>query len=580
MRGFNRLQSRYPVSAIASVRGFLGVAVINELLWRGLSAIDATTGRRIARLLGDQDVAPAFLSVVSVYATEIQLLATVSEWLFIAALFYVYTPNVFRTRASDFAERDSFRGITMLATSGFALVFSSLVVGAPSDLSQPSEFASGFLVALAGATIGYGLFFRYEANWPKQSLDDRVDILAAFIPVPDAERAEIREGITATGSWATLRAYSLFLGVVFTCVIHVFFFSLLSVFVFVLFPLVEILILVSVGHGWLRRRYPDTFNGEDSIAERLDVETRFYAVVSTAGRGIKGWVGLFLCIVFGLFGQVVMLGFALPFVVQDVRLFLHTASSNGITTIFVAVRTWNILGVGLSFLTASAFGVWFWLRMLERLPAFLEDWEHAVGLRAASEREPETTRPMGVMVPPSLAVFASTLWLIHVSRTTGQLVVTPQDMAYALAWPAILGLLLASVWLTRRRDPQTAASDNRALPAALLVQIGIGSVFLWLEFPADTGAQTVSVAFSPLAVMMLVGIPLFFYLQDVYLWGERREDIGMYAFPAVLGLFGGLVIVLGTVGTTDQRFLFIVLGATSLLGAGVLTVDQYLSTHH
>lgn len=578
MRGFNWLQSRAPFSVIASVRGFLGVAAINELLWRGLSAIDATTGRRLARLLGEQDIAPALLSVVSIYVTEIQLIATISEWLFIAALFYVYTPKVFRARATEFTERESFRVITTLATCGFALVFASLVLGSPVDISRPSESAGGFLVACAAAITGYGLFFRYEANWPDQSLDERIAVLAAFIPVPDAERTAIREGITAAGHWATLRAYTLFLSVVFTCVIHVFFFSTLSVIVFGLFPLVEILILLSVGLGWLRRRYPNTFDWADSISDVLDIETRLYDVVSTAGRGIKGWVGLVLCIVFGLFGQAVILGFALPVVLQDVRLFLHTASSIGITTPFVAVRTWNVLGVGLSFLTASAFGVWFWLRMLERLPAFLEDWERAVGLRAASEREPATTRPLGVMMPPSLALFAATLWLIHVSRTTGRLVVTPQDVAYALIWPAILCILLASVWLTLHREPQDAASDNRALPAALLVQIGIGFVFLWLEFPAETGGQAVSVGFSPLAVMMLVAIPFFFYLQDVYLWGERRDGIGMYAFPAALGSFGGFVIVLGTIPTTERQFLFLVLGITTLLGASVLAVDQFLST--
>jgi len=71
--------------------------------------------------------------------------------------------------------------------------------------------------------------------------------------------------------------------------------------------------------------------------------------------------------------------------------------------------------------------------------------------------------------------------------------------------------------MTRNWDVQDPQRDNRALPVALLVQVGIGYVFLWVQFPASRAGQSASFGFSPLAVLMLAAIPWIFYMEDIYL---------------------------------------------------------------
>lgn len=565
------------LSTVLTRQYTVGATAANDLCWQTIVRTDWATIQRILERLGESTVAPAMLSLLAGLNTELQALAAISQWLFVGSLFYVYTPEIFRRSATEHTDRESFRLLTAMLTIGYTVVLSSVIFGTPWTLHSTIGTLLGFLLATAATCVGYGWYFRRVLAWRDQSIADRIDVLAAFIPVPADEREEIHDGIAESGAWATIRASSLFAAVLMTCVMHIFLFGMLSVLVIGLYPLVEILVLLGVGGRTVYRWDPSRFNFEQSRLDILDIKTRLYDAVSNAGRGLKGWTSLFLCVFFGLFTQVLFFAFALGLVAGSTLSFATLVINIGIGTSFGAVLTWNTLGLGLSFLAASIYGVWYWIRILGRLPVFLDAWEVTVGRRESVDRENKVTRPVGLMLPPALALSGATLWIVFAPSGSGQLVVSVPDLVYAAVWPSTLVMMLASVWRTRKKAPQRPWSENLAIPLALLLQNGLGFVFLWLENPSAAGEEPVSFAFSRFGGFALLAVPWLFYLQDVYLWGEARESIWSYVFSGYLAGSGVVVLLLGVYGTNEQSHVFVLLAITILVGAVVLTVDEYLS---
>jgi hypothetical protein len=358
-------------------------------------------------------------------------------------------------------------------------------------------------------------------------------------------------------------------------VISVFLFSFVSVLVLGLYPIVELLVLTGLVVDVIDSRFGLPLNLSSLNQRTLDVETRSYNAVNNAGRGIKGFSAVFLVVVFGLFIQVFLFALSLPFVWNETIPFLITTVSMGVSTLFGVGLAWNTVGVGSSLLTASLYGVWYWTRMLDRLPAFLDEWAVQIGKRDSKDAENDVTRPVGILLPAALAIAITVFWIAVTLRGSDSLQLTGVDILYAIAWPATMILMFESIRRTGHAEPQPAESDASAIPFSLVVQSSILYSVEWLTSIRSSGS--LSIFFAPFATFTLITALWIFYLGDVSIRVRSREDNRRYAFPAYIGLLAVVRVILGRVTRNGMSEWYLLFGLIVLFGAIMLAVDAYAS---
>ncbi|MFW5919173.1 MAG: hypothetical protein ACOCSF_03125 [Halanaeroarchaeum sp.] len=101
------------------------------------------------------------------------------------------------------------------------------------------------------------------------------------------------------------------------------------------------------------------------------------------------------------------------------------------------------------------------------------------------------------------------------------------------------------------------------------------SAVSWIETTSNTNSP--SLVFSPFGAFILIAVPWFFYLQDVYLMGEEYEGVKHYVFPMYLILFGTVVGILGLVATGWSRQMFLFLGFVLVSSAALLSLEEYMT---
>lgn len=560
-------------AVLSSDKGVLGLITINDLFWQTLADIRWITIQRYAETLSESVFAPALVSVLSGFKTEFLAFAMLAQWGFIYSIFYVYTPQIFRRTAENICEDWRFRLLTSISALGFALIMSSFLLNTPRPITK-TQYAGLFLGTAGISFGGWGWYFWSVQDWPTRSPNEQIDLVDEFVPIVKREREDLLARHASSGVWSNLQSTTNFLAILFICLLFTFFFAWISVLVLALYPLVEILVLTSVIAGALERRHRLPFGFGSPNHYTLDIEERLYGTISTATRGLKGWTTLLLLIGFGLFVQVLGFAYIVTFVWQETVPFLVSAGLAGFTDGVVFTITWNVAGMGFSVLVATVYGVWYWIRMLERLPSYLDFWADKVGKRETEAPESRITRPVGVMIPPTMAIFATLLWMV-LDQTNGPGLST-LDILYAITWPLLIVGMLASVWLTRHRNPQPPETDGRAIPLSLVVQLlGGVSAVSWIGNASNENAP--SLVFSPFGAFILVAVPWFFYLQDVYLIGEEYEGVKHYVFPMYLILFGTVVGILGLVATGWTRLMLLFLGIVLVSSAGLLSLEEYMT---
>ena len=560
-------------AVLSSDKGVLGLITVNDLFWQTLADIRWITIQRYAETLGETVVAPALVSVLSGLETEFLVLAMLAQWGFIYAIFFVYTPQVFRRTAENICEDWRFRLPTSTSALGFALIMSSFLLNTPRSLTKTKYV--GLFLGIAGISFGgWGWYFWSVQEWPTRSPNEQIDLVDEFVPIVKREREDLLARYASSGVWSNLQSTTNFLAILFICLLFTFFFAWVSVLVLALYPLVEILVLTSVMAGALDRWYRLPFGFGSPNHYTTDIEERLYKSISTAASGLKGWTTLLLLIGFGLFVQVLGFAYVVSFVWHEIVPFLVSAGLAGVNDWVLFTITWNVAGMGFSVLVATVYGVWYWIRMLERLPSYLDFWANKVGKRETEAPESRITRPVGVMVPPSMAIFATLLWMVLDQANSPGL--STLDILYAITWPLLMVGIIVSVWLTRHRDPQLPETDRTAIPLSLVVQLlGGVSAVSWIGNPSN--AESPSLVFSPFGAFILIAVPWFFFLQDVYLLGEGYEGVKHYVFPMYLFLFGTIVGILGLAATGWTRLMFLFLGFVLVSSSGLLSLEEYMT---
>ena len=479
-------------------------------------------------------------------------------WLAGWALFYVVVfraaPLVFPTAVREWTEREGFRHLTALATVAFGVYVAGAFTASffPSGLFYPVPFRPAPVTLYGVPALAALAFVGYlAADEPARFTRDTgfvvqfFDAATRFSDVTDSEGGT--NGGRNTETWPDRVVFGLVTLLVLAAVLGVvFFLGLFAQVLSYLYPLPELLALGYVGLSVAAPEYADDRTSD--LERRLVTGT---AVVSWGPKGAAAcllvFAGLFASTVGFLFGTLVVAGvtraLADPTVPVDFTPFEWVTAATAV----VWLATYGL------------YGTWYWVRTLDRLPAFLDAWASRRRVDVASEwtwpweSDPEVAGPGATARPPDLLVAPTVLALGGVLLVTVFGATNPITVAGLLLLAA--GCLAAAA-VARDWTPQPAATEQYALPAALLLQLtGLGVA---LDVTGGWGLTTFVTTGDPSGLpgvleWVLVGalaICIPFYVQDWFLSWTTREDLRAEAVLTGVGLLtGGLVALSGDGGS-------------------------------
>jgi len=245
-------------------------------------------------------------------------------------------------------------------------------------------------------------------------------------------------------------------------------------------PLPELLVLAGV--LWTAGTTSDPSSQSGRPLDAVDVEDRLVRGITAAARNEKGRYALLI----------VSNALILSFLFLNVFMGMFYVDYQGeIQTI-----DWGpFLLVAVPITVYAAYGIWYWLRILRRLPTFL------MGRTTVSE-ESGVTRPVGFLIPAAILAgrlvgFASNAPLLGLA-------------AFVCGVVAIL----CSIAPTSRTSPQSIESDQYAIPISLVIQL---IPFLAFGFP-DT-------------LVAIIVLPSVYFLPEI-----RSQTSDTAALGPVLGL--------------------------------------------
>jgi hypothetical protein len=243
-----------------------------------------------------------------------------------------------------------------------------------------------------------------------------------------------------------------------------------------------------------RRLFPEGRDPESRVVRILGACTD-----SLKGMflGIIGAAGLFVAaipLVFGVRG----IPNAASIVVQAVLAAGSVQSVADAWVLFDAAG--RIVGMVVLWTASGAYGMWFWVRVFDRVPRYLRWWHDQTERPDAPARPPGSLLPSVVLFTAGFLVAMQGLpaWL-HVSLLVG--------------WPVLVSVPVLLVRWTRRRGETPVRNEDYAVTLA----VTLGLVDLWVadvitSLPTDTSAwRLVQFRPDPLAVGVVVLVVFFAY---------------------------------------------------------------------
>jgi hypothetical protein len=436
---------------------------------------------------------------------------------------YLYGPKLFTPLDASLAAARGFR----LILTVWALAF--LGIARTATLSPAAVGAvAGLWGALVATLVWYGRRFR---GWQFFDADGHpARFLDSFLPTD--LRPELREdfrrdglvGLFARGSW--LVAFSV------PFAFAAFVFALAGYVLLLSFPVADVLALASLLLGYLSRR---GVLGDRpvlaSLADR-DLEARVYELVELVSGSLDGATlglavvaGLLFSLVPGVAGGRILVD-SVGLTQQAVVLAVQSLPDEPIAAVGALLIAWQLLGAGVLYVTASGYGMWFWLRELERV--FVSLREDTGSLAPA--------RPRWSMWPP---VVLTTLGLPLTTLSP------PIRAITAVLWPLLAAAALRLLY--RTRGEQSPVIDER--PAVLVAFTLSMTPLLLVGIRGDVSEATGSVRLltvvaehlgeQPRAMFLLCCLAALVYYPSVIEYAEARGGRASYVtavFVAVLGI--------------------------------------------
>jgi hypothetical protein len=225
----------------------------------------------------------------------------------------------------------------------------------------------------------------------------------------------------------------------------------------------------------------------------------------------------------------------------------------------------------------GVYGVWFWYRMLRRFPAFLTAWEEVVQNeevgwlsvitgRALSDYESECDSTEFVARPPDYMLLPTLLFVspiaVYIMLSSG-IAERLAFMTWGVLWPSLLIGTIKSIGWTTEIDPQPPLTDQRALPATLV----IGAIPL-LCYAVGGGLFVEALV---LLLLLVIVVPWLFFGQDIQIWAQDRNNIGVIAYATYL-ISPGMPLILVGFAITRYSAAMLGVGSAITLGGSVVLV--------
>lgn len=538
----------------------IGVAAFVDVVLRSILLGSGVQVEIVAALVS--------LTTFALGHTGLELAVWMADWVFLTAFVFGITPYVFPPRM-----RGTVQSLRVRAGATATVVGVGLVLQAGLWTISPEEAR---VILQSSPLTGIGSFWLWLLVW--LSIGLLLTAVAARSTAGDAiltsSTATLLDAWTpfrevrGVGPWRLVLAGGL-VGLVFLLL------GLFTIFVASLSPLPETLVLVwGMTVAVTRRRgRPVTFLNRTPP----DVESRFALPIAAVTAGPKGTVcGLLL-----LVGTLPFLMLAGPMALFILAIVVGTPLvliTEGLMANLVYLDSLYLTSAGV---LSGGYALWYFSRLLERLPRFLQAWtvvspRDRITLREWPDHQQLVTRPPGLMIPPMLVILVMFIGMTYTGNSRGHGVVAV-PIPYLVAATGALGLVGASVLRARRRPPQPPLSDGYALPAAVTVVVTV-LLFMILERTASARelvGAVVSLSSPPVGALtdlvtiaLGVGFILGFIFTVPDVWEQRYRGAGYRLVP------GGYVLTIGVVTALILPYPWSIFpGIVALVGALVLVVE-------
>lgn len=500
------------------------------------------------------ETVPALVSLTSRTSVTPSTVGWFAGWAMFGTLVYGVVPSVFPDTVERTNDRPSFKAVTAATAIGFAVVIESQVFvswwsGAPFDGIGNKWF---LFVGIAGAITFTALQWRQHNGDPMSPDGPFAALVNGLTPFFDVRGEQSSTPSRLVVDLAGVGVYLLI------CV----FMGLVVFLLILLYPLPEVAVLLHVG---LRVAHEDDVGlPVESWAAQID--RRLTASVGAFNAGPKG-IGSMVFILGGVlisgffafmvsYGIMSQIGYTLN-AIYDLNL-----SPNHILAVLYMAAV--ILTLGL----LAIYGIWFWLRVIERLPYFLDTWVHTQPkdmrtTRTWNETGSLIARPSGVMVPWAVLFITFSLMMPGCDITeTGCF----PSLGVILVWVSTVAGVCWLSWDSFSAEPQDPLWDNFAIPVAFSVQlfaIGIGYDII--------GAWNFNIPMAHKTLLLFVILAVCFYYPDAYTRLEV-DGPGQYLSEGLAAFLSANIAIQGVLA--GDRLL-VYYGIFSLGMVSVLTVIHY-----
>jgi len=469
-------------------------------------------------------------------------LLDVSQWLVVFVGLALIAGKLYPPPMRDFADEASVRLVTAAAATAMAMVLTT--IDGLDDAGRFVSVAVGFSVAIA-------LVFRLLGASVFDVESPLVRGLDWVARGEDIARQELADAKTYEGWVGTFALGAFAVAVHVVLVAPVLVAGVLTVMLVETFPLPDLLVIAYLLGGVVAERTERV----SAPPEVLQVDDYLLTFARQARNGIHG---IFLAL---LFGVGIFMTITMPvLVLRSATGLLLSAFEPPI----LPVLTWNVVGFWALYLTGAFYGLWFWLRMIPRIVAFLERWNDE------PREAPLDSRPKSLLVPSLVATMVATAGLANGFLGANR-------SLFAVAWPLTVAGVSWVVFRAYRHHPRTARNEDVAVAAATLLAclLLIGNLAI---VSGDLG-RLVSPKVGLLCGMVLyvtgVGRVNRYATRHDRRYGDGTDDERRYALSVYLGI-GGLLALLTTRYLDGPIRVLVLVGGVALVVFGLaLGVTKY-----
>lgn len=496
------------------------------------------------RTLGDTEFVIALFSILS--GLTVSMLGWATEWLLFAVLVYSVVPTIFPSTPNDVPKRFGLRAIVVFlviaismsgtSSSGPRLVentFSNIDIMGPVILITILSLWL-YLSSVEGREIGTMSGLLPSIGLSVLRFDrDKVTELKGKL---DEMKRRDSDGGFATSPWSM---FFILFGTLFFVVICSLG-GIIVIFLSMLYPLTEIGVIAGV---LIRSTGDERFRmiNKDTVVPSMMVDEQFLTMLKNAIRGTKGLICsamiAFSCLIIFLTA-----GIGSLLAVFLVRLSLFPEQVALPTNLATLPAYVYLTLVSVLLLCSGLYGIWFWYRMIRRLPFFLDIWyETRTKTPLNDPIRPDgdlriPSRPPASTIPFVIGLVMLVVLLSFVDASTGP------NWSYVGITSGSLFLVLLTGWWSvsraRAMEPQPVESDNHALFVAYVIQFG----GLLVIFHPGTGATVAPAGGFPfqMTANILIG-GLFVYSPDLLKLLELT-DWREFSFTVIIHVVTGVVV--------------------------------------